>query len=98
MNKFSVENFIVLSSHSDIKRSYHIIVKLKDNLAFGGGKCLKPLVKDMFPEYTKQKIVDLSVYREGLFRTYLNTKEGENRPLVKGDMSDDFVPMDLSNT
>jgi P4 family phage/plasmid primase-like protien len=89
--------FIVLESHNDTKKSYHIIVRLfGDNchcpMYFENVKLIKPFVKSLFEEYTKQKIIDTSVYREGLFRTYLSTKDNESRPLVKSStLSDDFT-------
>lgn len=89
--------FIVLSSHNDIKRSYHIIIRAHDNeknYYFSGVKGLKNMISGLFPELTKDKIIDLSVYREGLFRTYCSTKTGENRPLIKDQLSDDFDFLD----
>ena len=44
----------------------------------------------MFKIFCKEKIIDTSVYREGLFRTYLSTKSGESRPLIKSVSSDNF--------
>jgi P4 family phage/plasmid primase-like protien len=90
--------FIILESHSISKKSYHIIVRLKkqvdDNevdVYFSNAISLKPFVSTLFPNYCKLKIVDLSVYREGLFRTFLSSKRDENRPLVKSELSDDFT-------
>jgi P4 family phage/plasmid primase-like protien len=89
--------FIVVASHNDIKKSYHIIIRLfQDNeegscpCYFRGPKHFKPVVSRLFPELVKEKIIDVSVYREGLFRTYLSTKQGESRKLVKDALSDDF--------
>lgn len=76
--------FIVLKSHNDIKKSFHIIVHLDDSKTkFSNVKQIKSFVLDFFSEYCCQKIIDTSVYREGLFRTYSSSKFGENRPLVK---------------
>jgi len=84
--------FIVLESHSqDIKKSYHIIVH---GHTFENVKAVKTYVTSNFSQYTKQKIIDTSVYREGLFRTYLSTKDSEHRPLIKSDLSDDFEVVD----
>uniref|UniRef100_A0A6C0DZ45 SF3 helicase domain-containing protein n=1 Tax=viral metagenome TaxID=1070528 RepID=A0A6C0DZ45_9ZZZZ len=88
--------FVVLESHNNLKKSFHIIVHLNDSKTkFQSVKALKPFVSSMFPELTSQKIIDVSVYREGLFRTYLSSKSGENRPLVKCyELSDDFTFLD----
>jgi P4 family phage/plasmid primase-like protien len=90
---------IILESHSDIKRSFHIILRLKDTqdeekeIVFKDVQQIKKLYKKFKLENYKQLgkyIVDPSVYREGLFRTFLSSKNGENRPLVKSKYSDDF--------
>jgi P4 family phage/plasmid primase-like protien len=85
---------IILQSHSEIKRSYHIICRVYDDndneCYFKSVKDMKGIVTGLFPELVKQKVVDVSVYREGLFRTYKSSKSGEERPLVKDDLSDDF--------
>lgn len=85
---------IVLSSHNATKRSYHIIVRA-DNKGvkyyFKGVKKLKTIITKLFPKWCREtKIIDTSVYREGLFRTYLSSKESENRPLVKDELGDEF--------
>jgi Herpesviridae UL52/UL70 DNA primase len=89
---------IVLESHGATKRSYHIIGLLERNnepVYFENVKVLKKFISTTFKTLTKDNIVDLSVYREGLFRTYLSTKSNENRPLVKANgLSDDFGIMD----
>ena len=87
--------FIILESHeSDSKRSYHIIVRMLNNsdqeVYLPDVKSIKPIVVSLFKDLTKAKIIDTSVYREGLFRTYLSSKTGQNRPLVKSDVSDEF--------
>lgn len=88
---------IILESHSSIKKSYHIIVRAfrgtcHHPVYFTKVKDLKTLVVKLFrkEDYIKKKIIDTTVYREGLFRTYLSSKSGENRPLVKSTESDDF--------
>lgn len=83
---------IVLQSHSKTKKSFHVIVRC--DTFFYGVKNIKPLVIKLFPDLVNLKIVDTSVYREGLFRTYLSTKTGENRPLVVCDLSDPFDMLD----
>jgi P4 family phage/plasmid primase-like protien len=85
--------FIILESHSISKKSYHIIIRIfKCNcqILFINAKSLKDFVIKLFPSYSKSKIIDISVYREGLFRTYLSSKSNENRPLIKSELSDDF--------
>jgi P4 family phage/plasmid primase-like protien len=97
--------FIILEAHdSDSKRSYHIIVRMlspspspnalgtssNQEVYLPDVKSIKPLVVSLFKDLTKAKIIDTSVYREGLFRTYLSSKTGQNRPLVKSDLSDEF--------
>jgi P4 family phage/plasmid primase-like protien len=57
---------------------------------FKNVKILKEIIKKLFPSLSQKKIIDLSVYREGLFRTYLSTKNGEHRPLVQSHLSDNF--------
>jgi len=93
-----ITKFIILESHSISKKSYHIIVSIQQiinnesfQIYFSNPKSLKSFVNKLFPHYSKLKIVDLSVYREGLFRTYLSSKKNENRPLVKSELSDDFT-------
>lgn len=90
--------FIVLKSHSDIKRSYHIIVRIfaqEFPIYFRGVKQFKGPVINLFTELTNKKIIDISVYREGLFRTYLSSKQDQNRPLVRDvELSDDFEPIE----
>lgn len=98
-NQALQSKFIVLSAHSREtmqiqKRSYHIVVVLKDAMGqrvyFRDVKALKPFISSTFPQLIKCKIMDSSVYREGLFRTYLSTKGDEERPLVKDDLSEPF--------
>ena len=92
---------IVLSSHHATKRSYHVIMRAfasdsNQVYYFRGVKKFKKLINQLFPQWTKgdKQIIDLSVYREGLFRTYKSSKEKENRPLIKDDLSDDFDILD----
>lgn len=99
VQKYCVHQFIVLCSHSDIKRSYHIIVDVRNAnglpVYFKCVKDIKGLVSTTFPELVSMKIIDQSVYREGLFRTYLSSKSGEARPLIKcNELSDDFDTID----
>lgn len=97
--KMCQNTFIVLESHSETKKSYHVIVQTftSDNrpLAYPCVKSLKGIIQRMFPELVQQKVIDTSVYREGLFRTYLSSKSGEYRPLVASDLSD---PFDFTDT
>jgi P4 family phage/plasmid primase-like protien len=88
--------FIILESHLlDIKLSYHIIIRTFKNdipIYFKNIKGLKKSISNIFPDLTVNKIIDLSVYREGLFRTFLSSKSDEDkpRPLVKSSFSEDF--------
>jgi P4 family phage/plasmid primase-like protien len=94
--------FIILESHTDesrdaddLKRSYHIIIRMIDSLTnkevyFKDVKTLKSFIQKLFKDLTKLKIIDLSVYREGLFRTYLSSKYNQKRPFIKSTLSDDF--------
>ena len=91
--------FIVLQSNCEDKRSYHIIVRIKNNsnqqILFKNAKVLKSIISKLFPKLVEEKIIDTSVYREGLFRTYLSTKENQSRPLIKDDvLSDPFEPIE----
>jgi P4 family phage/plasmid primase-like protien len=89
---------VILESHSDTKKSYHIIMKLIDSnnnhLLCKNVKELKTLHKelhlDTFKDTNNKYLIDPSVYREGLFRTIYSSKLDENRPLVKSALSDDF--------
>jgi P4 family phage/plasmid primase-like protien len=82
--------FIILEAHSELKRSYHI--KVLNYVLFENVKILKQQVNELFKDTNliTSKILDTSVYREGLFRTLYSTKSGENRPFVKSNLSDDF--------
>jgi P4 family phage/plasmid primase-like protien len=88
---------IILESHSEEKRSFHIILRISSNkkrLMFKNVEVVRSLYKqvklDTYKDIKNKPLIDSSVYREGLFRTYLSTKCGENRPLVKSYLSDDF--------
>jgi P4 family phage/plasmid primase-like protien len=69
------------------KKSFHVIFRCTDSngspVYFKNVHVLKILVKYLFPALTDKKIVDLSVFREGCFRTIYSTKTGEQRPLIK---------------
>ena len=90
---------IILESHSDIKRSFHVILRFIDKtddkeIVFDNVQTLKTLYKifglDKYRDVQNRYLVDPSVYREGLFRTLYSNKNGENRPFKKSDLSDDF--------
>ena len=97
LQTFSI-TFVILESHNTIKKSYHIIVRLfdqdKNPVYFKNVKMFKSPINSLFKNLCNDKIIDVSVYREGLFRTYLSTKEHENRPLIKSNLSDEFTPLD----
>ena len=87
---------IVLESHSDTKKSFHVIFRLEkeDSLyCFESVKACKRLYKllhfDKYKDKHNKYIVDPSVYREGLFRTIYSSKTGESRPLVYSDILTD---------
>jgi len=87
---------IILESHNDIKKSFHVILHISDknniSLLFNTTilKSLYSLLKfDVYKAGTKY-LIDPSVYREGLFRTIYSSKSGEIRPLVKSSFSDPF--------
>lgn len=94
--------FITLSSHTppnsgnEEKKSYHIVVRLYNGetdepVYFRGVKNFKTPITALFPDLVNKKIVDTSVYREGLFRTYLSSKKEQQRPLVKDNtLGDNF--------
>ena len=89
--------FIILESHSLIKKSYHIIVKsVQENthFYFPNVKSVKEIIKTLFVDLVNLKIIDTSVYREGLFRTIYSSKFQEKRFLVKSNISDPFEPLD----
>jgi len=95
--------YVILESHSDnidptkIKKSYHVIINIYKGgkpIYFKNIKGFRKLTTQLFPDLTEKKIVDVSVYREGLFRTYKSSKSEGWRPLVKSDLSDDFDFLD----
>ena len=90
---------IVLESHSDIKRSFHIILRFIDTtdnkeILFENVQTLKALYKDFglnkYIDSQNRHLIDPSVYREGLFRTLYSTKNNEVRPFKRSDLSDEF--------
>jgi P4 family phage/plasmid primase-like protien len=93
---------IILESHSDQKRSFHVILRFKDSddkaIFFGSVEDLKHLYADLkldeFKDSNNKNLVDKSVYREGLFRTLYSSKTGQARPLIKSELSDDFEELE----
>jgi P4 family phage/plasmid primase-like protien len=76
------DEYILLESHQDdIKKSFHVIFPY---VIFKSVKELKHEIhsKSELTEFVKEKIIDTSVYREGLFRTLYSSKENEQRPIV----------------
>jgi P4 family phage/plasmid primase-like protien len=80
---------IVLESHNEKKKSFHVIYNLKDQsnveLVFQSVADLKVLWKQLHFDTFKQKgyLIDPSVYRSGLFRTLYSSKsELPLRPLI----------------
>jgi P4 family phage/plasmid primase-like protien len=96
---------IVLKSHTktsvpeeDKKISFHVIFRLRNNsnhIYFKSVHVCKTFAEYLFPDLTKKKIIDCSVYREGCFRTLHSskakkgTKESENRPLIRDEKRGD---------
>ena len=83
---------IVLSSHGEYKLSYHIIYRIYNGtteVVFDNVTSLKNLCIELCLD----NIVDMAVYRDGLFRTYNSYKynDTEKRLLVKDSSSDDFT-------
>ncbi len=71
---------IILTSHSDIKKSYHVVVRMKnekgENIYFQDTRCVGIVVKELFPEDE----IDKSVYsKDRLFRTIYSSKPNEER-------------------
>jgi P4 family phage/plasmid primase-like protien len=93
--------FLILESHNESKFSYHVICRIKDenenNVVFESVSSLKTLYNLLnFKNYREKKngkpynIIDPSVYRDGIFRTIYSSKNEENRPLKKSELSDEF--------
>ena len=90
---------IILESHAEnLKRSFHIILRIFDEnneeILFENVNVLKTLynqfnLKD-FKDLQKHHLIDPCVYREGLFRTIYSSKNNETRPLIKSELSDEF--------
>ena len=91
---------IILESHSDEKRSFHIIIRASDKdgkqVLFKNVNVLKDIYKhfqfNTFVDNDETNgsvkyLVDPSVYREGLFRTIYSSKSGEYRPLIYNNRS-----------
>jgi len=89
---------IILESHNETKKSFHIIFKIKnssdDEIVFGNVNDLKKLWKilglDIFRQNEdKGYVIDPSVYRAGLFRTIYSSKNEEPpRPLIYSALND----------
>jgi P4 family phage/plasmid primase-like protien len=84
---------IVLESHDNnmFKKSFHVIYRLSQHdssVSFKNVSICKNLANQLFPNLTAKKIVDLSVYREGCFRTIYSTKINESRPFVRSKLGD----------
>lgn len=74
------------------KKSYHITFHLSSEnnnpVYIKSVHVCKLIAKGLFPDYTKKKIVDTSVHREGCFRSIYSSKEGERRPLIHCKLGD----------
>ena len=81
---------VVLASHAANKRSFHVVVRvagrdgrpvfLKDVRSMAALYQLAGLAE--WADDHGKRLVDPSVYREGLFRTLHSSKNGEHRPLA----------------
>ena len=99
--EFPVQSRIVLSSHSSTKLSFHVLYRLKNEqgkqIYFRNVSSVAKFYDQHHLERFKHEgksIIDRVVYRDkgGLFRTYLSNKvRGENRPVIKAPMSDEFT-------
>ena len=101
--QYDSATWIILQSHNEIKKSFHIVVRAYKNnkLITASVKDLKSLYENMSLSIFKGKregrtysIIDPCVYREGLFRTIYSSKPDESRPLVKCSTSDDFADIE----
>jgi len=88
LSRFMNAKFVILESHSELKKSYHIIIR--QTCFFKNVVDLKAYITSNFRDLIDHKIVDTSVYREGLFRTIYSSKPNESRPFIKSGLSDDF--------
>jgi P4 family phage/plasmid primase-like protien len=87
---------LVLESHTtdnvaleNRKKSFHVIYRLQKSnysISFKNVLVCKNLALFLFPKLTSSKIVDVSVYREGCFRTIHSTKINEFRPLIRSTL------------
>ena len=95
--------FVVLESHCDQKRSYHVVLRIVNKTSLLpcllSSICDCKVIYDSFKlhEYQFQTIeskdyyiFDPSVYRDGLFRTIYSSKPNENRPFVLSELSDEI--------
>ena len=95
---------IILESHNENKKSFHIIFKIFNasghEVMFSNVLELKKLWKqlnldDFHQTDNKGYLIDPSVYRAGLFRTIYSSKNEEPpRPLVYSKLSDEFNDLD----
>lgn len=75
-------DILVLSSHSDLKRSFHIIV---DRWCVQSSTLNKELYEEMIQNIPMdiRKYIDNKMYKSiQQFRTFLSSKCGKNRPLI----------------
>jgi P4 family phage/plasmid primase-like protien len=101
------DQYILLESHGlsgdSLKKSFHMIYP---SIHFKNVLEIKYILQNCTPfvEFINDKIIDMSVYRTGLFRTVLSSKKNENRPLVLSsdspmdstDLLDTFITFSLS--
>jgi P4 family phage/plasmid primase-like protien len=92
--------FIVLEAHDPAKKSFHIVVRMTNEegehvYLKDVSVCKQLYAANGFDKITgtkeggcPYKLIDPSVYREGLFRTVFSTKNGEKRPFTVSEFSD----------
>lgn len=101
-NKNYVLKKIILESHSQEKKSFHIIIRIYNEdgkeILFQNVEKLKSIYNTFnlksFKDNKNRYLVDPCVYRQGLFRTLYSSKNGEIRPLIKSDISEDFEELE----
>ena len=83
---------IILEAHDENKKSYHVITRIINTgtgipFVFKNVHDMKIFIKEFIQSPSP---IDLSVYREGLFRTLYSTKSNENRPFKRNKYTDPF--------
>lgn len=92
---------IILESHDETKKSFHVIFRVYNNetsVMFQNVSIIKNMYKkfglDSYKDSRGKRLIDPSVYREGLFRTLYSTKTNEKRYLTESAWSDKFQDLE----